>query len=143
MKISFHKGYILIISDKFVTILGKIIGLPTSMGVTLFPCIIVFRNLTHPMTSQWLIHEQIHIHQLSETLYLIYPFAMLEYLYARIFLKYTHMQAYMYECLEQEAYLNQNNSEYLNNRKIFSTFKYIKHKTKFNTDKNYHVVMDE
>lgn len=142
MKISFHKGYVLIISNRVVTFLGDIVGLSSAMGFTLFPCIIIFRNLTHPMTSQWLIHEQIHIYQLFETLYLIYIFAMIEYLYARIFLKYTHMQAYMYECLEQEAYINQNDLNYLKKRRIFSTFKYIKYKTRFHTDENYHVVFD-
>lgn len=142
MKISTHKGYILIISDKFVTFLSQIVKLPRSMGFTLFPCIIVFRNLTHPMLEQWLVHERIHIRQNVESLFLIFPFAMLEYLYARIVLKYTHIEAYRYECVEQEAYLNQNNLNYLKSRRPFAIWKYIRNKTKFHTDKNYHVIID-
>lgn len=142
-KISIHKGYILIISDRFVTFLSKIVGLPRSMGFTLFPCLIVFRNLTHSMTEQWLMHERIHIRQNIESLFLIFPFAMLEYLYARIILKYSHTEAYFYECVEQEAYLNQNNPDYLKSIKFFSIWKYIKQKTKLHTDENYHVVIEK
>lgn len=142
MKISIHKGYILIISDRFVTFLSRIVRLPRSMGFSLFPCIIVFRNFTHPMTEQWLTHERIHIHQSFETLFLIFPFAMLEYLYARLILKYSHAEAYFYECVEQEAYLNQDNPDYLLNRGFFSIWKYIKHKTRFHTDEEYHVVLE-
>jgi len=87
-------------------------------------------------------HERIHIRQSIETLFLIFPFAMIEYLYARIILKYSQTEAYFYECVEQEAYLNQNNPNYLKSRGFFSTWKYIRHKTKFHTDSNYHLVID-
>jgi len=143
MKISIHKGYILIISDRFVTLLSKVVRLPRSMGFSLFPCIIVFRNLTHPMTEQWIMHERIHIYQSFESIFLIFPFAMLEYLYARIILKYSHTEAYFYECVEQEAYLNQYDQHYLENRRFFSIWKYIKQKTKLHTDGNYHVVIEK
>jgi len=86
-------------------------------------------------------HERIHIRQSIETLFLIFPYSMLEYLYARIILKYSHAEAYFYECVEQEAYLNQNNPYYLEDRGFFSIWKYIKQKRKLHTDENYHVVL--
>lgn len=111
-------------------------------GFAVFPIFIVLGDLEHPMTQQWLNHESIHIQQFLESFGLFWTLSKLEYLYARIFLKYSHIQAYRYEAMEQEAYLNQENLNYLKERKLFSTWKYFKQKKLFHTDSSYRVIVD-
>jgi len=147
MKILFGRFYILVVSDRLVNFMGKISGFDGKksdkpmMGTAVFPCFIFLRNLTHPMTQQWLNHEKIHIRQNMETLCVAFVIAKLEFLFARIFLHYSKSDANRFESIEQEAYLNQHNRDYLKHRKIFSSFKYIFRKKKFYTDEKYHVVL--
>ena len=148
MKIIKKKWIIIIVSDKLVTTISQLIGFSgkkggkPAMGLALFPCFIILRNLSHPMTEQWINHESIHIRQFIESLGLFWAFSMLEYLYARLILKYSHVDAYYFEAVEMEAYLNQNNRDYLITKPLFSTLKYYFNKTKYHTDENYHVVID-
>lgn len=144
------RGYkILIISDRFTNLLSKLTGLDGkkggkgAMGFAIFPCFIILRNLSHPMTSQWINHESIHIRQFLESLGFFWLYSKMEYLFFRIFKKYSHLKAYMNESIEQEAYLNQHDSTYLSKRPIFNTFKYMKNKTRFHTDDNYKVVVED
>ncbi len=140
MRILFRRGYVLIISSKLVSIISYLIGFKNSaMAFTIFPAIIL-RNLDHPMTGQWINHERIHMRQMIESFGLFWIYSQFEYLYARIFLKYSNMEAYKYECIKQEAYLNQSNLNYLKKRSLFSTFKNIKCKIKFEINGNYQVI---
>jgi hypothetical protein len=146
VKIYFNQGKILVISERIINILSKLTGFDgkkgekRAMGFTMFPFIIL-RNITHPMTEQWINHESIHIRQFIESFGLFWIISKLEYLYARIFLKYSHIEANRYEAIEQEAYLNQHNKNYHNNRPLFNTLKYIRHKTNFYTDDKYQVII--
>lgn len=140
---------ILIISDNLATFLAKITGFDgrnegkQAMAFSIFPCFIILRNLTHPMTEQWINHESIHVRQFIESLGLFWFYSKLEYLYFRLFKKYSHLEAYRNESIEQEAYLNQHDTEYLKKRPIFNTILYMKIKTKFYTDDNYKVVVGD
>ena len=46
------------------------------------------------------------------------------------------MEAYLYSAIEQEAYLNQLDNNYLKNRKPYTVFNYIKNKIDFRLDSN-------
>ncbi|MCB9790593.1 hypothetical protein H6764_01075 [Candidatus Nomurabacteria bacterium] len=113
-----------------------------AMAFALFPCIIILRNQKHPMTDQWLNHEKIHVMQNFESLGLIHIISRLEYLYARYILKYDRIKAYMYQCVEQEAYLNQHDFEYLKNKRPLEIMKYIRTKRNFHTDDSYGITID-
>ncbi len=147
MKIYIEKTHILIISDKLSTVLSTLTGFngkgegKRAMGFAIFPCFIILRNLTHPMTKQWINHESIHVRQFIESLGIFYILSMLEYLYYRIFRGYSHLKAYRYEAVEQEAYLNQHNLDYLSQKPFFSTLKYFKNKIEFYTNSEYQVVI--
>lgn len=147
MQIKRRQLKILIISDNLATLLAKIIGLDDRrkgnkpMGFAIFPCFIILRNLTHPMTKQWINHESIHIRQFIESMGMFWFYSKLEYLYFRIFKNYSHLEAYRYEATEQEAYLNQHNLNYLSQRPIFNTIKYMRNKTDFYTDSSYKVII--
>lgn len=149
MKIRFHKYYILIKSQGIVDLLAKIVrldekdGRKKAMGFALFPSIIVLREDNHPMNQQWINHEKIHLVQSFSTLGLSFIISVFEYLYARIILKYSHKDAYLYESMEQEAYLNQHNPEYLKTRKITDYFKYISSKKRIRMNDNYEVIVEE
>jgi hypothetical protein len=94
----------------------------TRSGGAFFPFIFVKSE-----QSPFINHERIHFLQQIELLfvgfYLLYIF---EIFYARFFLKKTNFEAYMYNSAEKEAYLNQNNLDYLKNRKPWAQFKYFR-----------------
>ena len=69
-------------------------------------------------------HEQIHTAQMREMLYVpFYVWYVIEWL-IRLFI--DRKTAYKSISFEKEAYQNQENLSYLKERKIFSSFKYIK-----------------
>ena len=149
MEIRIIKSNIIIVSDRLSTLLAKATGFDgkkegkRAMGFAIFPCFIILRNLTHPMTDQWINHESIHVRQFIESQGVFWLISMAEYLYYRIVKKYSHLEAYRMESVEQEAYLNQQNEKYLSERHLWETVKYIKYKTLFHTDADYHVILDE
>jgi hypothetical protein len=102
----------------------------TAKAVTVFPFIFV-RSKNE--LSSWLInHERIHIRQQMELLVVgAAVLYIIEFLYALIILRLPWYKAYLWTSAEQESYRKQNNSEYLNQRKIFSQFYYLSHKIKF------------
>jgi len=74
-------------------------------------------------------HERIHFKQQLETLIIgSWILHLIEDLYSRLFLKLKEPDYYLYRAVEQEAYRNQHNMEYLKNRKWFTLFKYIRDK---------------
>ena len=149
MKFYREQFAILVISDRLVTVLSALTGFNSktakkpAMGVAVFPCFIILRNLTHPKTKEWLVHEKIHIIQFWESLGLYYFLSQLEYLYARIFLCQSHTEAYFNEAVEQESYLNQHDDAYLTHREFGATLKYFKNKKEIMTDAEYNVVIKD
>ena len=71
-------------------------------------------------------HETIHTKQMQELLYIFfYLWYVIEYLVKLIIYRNTKL-AYRNISFEKEAYQNQYNLDYLNNRKHYSWFKCIK-----------------
>lgn len=135
--------YIIIYSKSICNIWSKVIrtrsGSPV-MGFAAFPNIIVMRNADHPMTKYWINHEKIHHRQQWESLYQCSIIGYLEYYYARFILKKGKLEAYFYKAMEQEAFDNQHDLEYLNNRKIWAIMKYYKHKPVIGRDSKYQIL---
>lgn len=72
-------------------------------------------------------HEKIHTAQMKEQLYIFfYVLYLIEYIIRLFATKFNFHTAYKSISFEQEAYTNENNLTYLNNRKRFSWLKYIK-----------------
>lgn len=70
-------------------------------------------------------HETIHTKQMREMLYIpFYIWYLLEWLIRLLFCRNTK-KAYKNIAFEQEAYGNQYNTTYLENRKIWAWFKYL------------------
>ncbi len=102
----------------------------TAIAITVFPFIIV---RSKEDLLPWLItHERIHIRQQLELLFIGALFLyIVETVYARFVLCLSGYENYLYFSLEQEAYRNQHNPDYLKNRKPFTVFYYLMHKKKF------------
>lgn len=131
MKIKSEKGYISVISPRLTYFCGLWSGSSKlARAVALFP-FIIFRSVDEQVP--WIInHERIHFRQQIETLFIgFYILSLLENLYALLILKKNLKEAYKWRSSEQEAYRNQQNFEYLNNRPLWAQFKYIKHKREF------------
>ena len=76
-------------------------------------------------------HERIHICQQLEML--VFPFFVwyfLEFL-IRLVLYRNWKKAYYNISFEREAYLNDNDSNYLTNRRLYGFFKYVKSEKSF------------
>lgn len=131
MKIRFEKGYILVISETLIRLYGQIsIGSTEAKGAAMFPFLFV---KDESFLQPWLInHERIHFRQQLETLFIgVIVVSLFERLYARFILKKTKGERYLYAAAEQEAYLNMDNPNYLNQRRWGSLFHYIRHKRDF------------
>lgn len=94
-------------------------------GLTIYP----FVFLKEEELKQDMIlmnHEKIHLKQQLEMLIIpFYVFYFLEFLIRLIQYKNWN-KAYRNISFEREAYTNEMNLEYLNNRKIWAFFKYIR-----------------
>lgn len=92
-------------------------------GITLFPFVLIAPHV--PLSRRLLIHERIHLRQQAELLvipfYLLY---LLEYLVRRLQTK-THYQAYRHISFEREAYENDKNPFYLEQRRTWSWLNYL------------------
>lgn len=102
----------------------------TARAVTVFPFIFVRSN---EEIVPWIInHERIHIRQQLELLFIgTMLLHIVEILYSLVVLRLPWYQAYLWSSVEQEAFLNQNNLDYLKNRKPFTQLWYLKNKRKF------------
>lgn len=128
MKIEIEKGYISIISSKLVWFFGLWSGHPRlAKAVAFFP-LIIFRS--HEEKIPWIInHEKIHLRQQLETAFVgTFILSFLETIYAKFVLGKTFKEAYLWRSSEQEAYQNQNNFKYLESRRPWTQFKYIRNK---------------
>lgn len=119
--------YIVIYSPWLCDLVGKLQG-NKPMAFAVPPNILIFRDDKHPLTSQWLTHEKVHILQFWESLGLSHLISTVEYYYARIWLKLKPDEAYFYQAIEQEAWANQHNPDYLKQRNFWSFWKYLSHK---------------
>ena len=121
MKIAKKKGYIEIESPNLVGFFGRLVtGKNDTSAGALFPFIFV-RDAN--FTPDWLInHELIHFRQEIEALFVgVFLISFIERVYARLFLKLDKEDRYLFTAMEQEAYLNMHNPDYLKERKLFST----------------------
>ena len=92
-------------------------------GISLYPFVLV--RPKQPLTRRFINHERIHLRQQAELW--IFPFYLLyfsEYFYRLINYR-NHNQAYNNISFEKEAYSNEANPFYLENRKWGSWFKYL------------------
>ena len=131
MKVHLRKGHILIVAPKFVRLIGRIMtGADNARALAVFPFII---TTPQDADTPWIInHELIHFRQQIETLFIGLPIlSFFEREYARWILKKSKIERYLYVASEQEAYRNQQDSNYLKTRKFGSVFSYVKNKKDF------------
>ena len=92
-------------------------------GITLFPFIIL-RNKDFKNNKILINHEKIHLRQQLELpIIFFYIWYVVEYYYWLVKLKNKHL-AYRNISFEREAYAMEEDLNYLENRKIWSFFKY-------------------
>ena len=94
-------------------------------GLTIIPCIIFIKKEYHD-DKQLINHENIHSKQLLE-LAIIPQYILYAIFYTINIIKYkfNHDKAYRNIPFEKEAYTNQNNLNYTNQRKHYEWIKYI------------------
>lgn len=100
---------------------NKIIPFPGYKAINLFG--ILFVREGAKISEQDLNHESIHTAQMKEMLYIFFYIWYIVEWVIRLFKKGN---AYRNISFEQEAYNNEDNLEYLNNRKHYEWFKYLK-----------------
>jgi hypothetical protein len=130
--------FVVIYSSRFCDFVTSVSRLARpAQAVAIFPNVIVFRHLTHPMNEQWLRHEQIHHYQFWESLGLAMLLSWIEYWYARLVLKRDKLQSYFYKSIEQEAYDNQHDDSYFAKRRPWAFLKYVRSKPVKGVNKNF------
>ncbi|WP_072998589.1 hypothetical protein [Epilithonimonas mollis] len=93
-------------------------------GITLFPFILL-RRKSDRKNKILINHERIHIRQQMELLIIIFYIWYLSEYYIR-YLKYKNPNlAYRNISFEREAYANEQNTDYLSKRKIWSFVRYL------------------
>lgn len=128
----FRKGYIGVYGNTLPIRIDKfLMGGKKEIKAATWPPFIFFKDKS--FEKPWIVnHELIHFKQMYESLFVgALLLDIVERLYARFFLKLSAYEAYHYSAIEQEAYLNHNNPDYLKKRKLFSVFNYIRNKKKF------------
>ncbi|SEH78240.1 hypothetical protein SAMN02927937_01409 [Paenimyroides aquimaris] len=93
-------------------------------GITIFPFVFV-RDKFWTENNRFVNHEKIHIRQQSELLILLFfIWYFAEFLIRWIQFK-NKKQAYRNISFEREAYTNEQNLDYLKNRRFFSFINYL------------------
>lgn len=93
-------------------------------GITVFPFVFV-RDKFWAGNNRFVNHEKIHIRQQSELLILLFfIWYFVEFLIRWIQFK-NKKQAYRNISFEREAYVNEQNRDYMKNRRFFSFIKYL------------------
>ncbi len=91
-------------------------------GMALFPFVFIKKENPSP---QLLNHELIHLRQQLELgIILFYCWYLIEYA-MRLVIYQNHFKAYFNISFEREAYTNESNSKYLQNRKFWGFLKYM------------------
>lgn len=125
MKIKRQKGYISVYGESIPLKVSRFITGYKDAKVTASYPFIFF--LDESFERDYIVnHEMIHFKQKIELLFIL-PIIIqqIEFYYAKYYLKKDNYNSYLYNCLEQEAYLNHNNPNYLKDRKMFSVLKYL------------------
>ena len=136
MQIKIRKGYIAVLGESWPLKLARFLSGHKNATISTTPPFIFFLNtsLERPDTVN---HEKIHLRQMYELLYIFaIILQQIEFWYARLILKKSSYDAYKFTSLEQEAYLNHNNPNYLKERKMFAVFKYVFNKKDFTYNKD-------
>jgi beta-lactamase regulating signal transducer with metallopeptidase domain len=98
-------------------------------GITLFPFVFLRKSYMERM-PQWKVdsiinHESIHLKQQAELgIIFFYIWYFLEFCIRTVLIGNTDV-AYRRICFEKEAYVNEDNLEYIKTRKFWSFLKYI------------------
>lgn len=100
---------------------NKIIPFPGYKAINLFGLLFVRKGAV--ISEEDINHESIHTAQMKEMLYIFFYIWYIVEWVIRLFKKGN---AYRNISFEQEAYNNEDNLEYLNNRKHYEWFKYLK-----------------
>ncbi len=131
MKFKKQKGYIAVYGETWVIKIARFVTGHKTCAVTAFPPFIFFQ--TPEYEWPYLVHhELIHFKQYYETLFIgIFLLALFEKNYLRFVKGLKERDGYLAFSLEQEAYLNHHDENYLKTRKPYSFIKYIFKKTKF------------
>lgn len=94
------------------------------MGLSIWPFIFL-KNRSLKNDNVLINHEKIHLRQQGELLILpFYIFYLLEWI-IRTIRYFDSYKAYQNLSFEREAYLHENQMDYLSNRKPFSFIKYL------------------
>lgn len=132
MKIKKQKGYIGIYGNTWVIKFDQfLVGKEKEVRAAAYVPFIFFKN--EEFEIPWIVnHELVHFRQTLELLGIgALLLLVIENIYYRFVLGMNKAEAYFNSSLEQEAYLNHGNADYLKERKMFSTFKYLFKKKKF------------
>ena len=99
---------------------NSIIPFKGFLAINLFTIIFVRKELKDNFKEQNLNHEKIHTAQMKELLFIFcYLWYGIEWS-IRLIIYWSPSKAYRNMWFEREAYNNQDNLEYLNNRKFFA-----------------------
>ena len=94
------------------------------LAINLFGVIFIKYGNKNMVNERVIRHESIHTKQIKELLYIpFYFWYVLEWLVKSI--KYGMANSYYNISFEREAYSNDNNMDYLKNRKLFGFLKYV------------------
>lgn len=106
-----------------IIIKNKFIPFGNYIAINLFGILVTKKDLSDKDIN----HEKIHTRQMLETLFIgFYLWYCIEYLIIRLFnLKDKQNNCYHEISFEEEAYNNDDNLDYLKNRKPYSWMKYI------------------
>lgn len=105
-----------------ITIHNNIIPFKGYKAINLFGILFVRKGCS--MNKEDFNHESIHTAQIKELLYIFfYVWYLIEYV-VKLFIHGKY--AYRNISFEREAYTNEDNLEYLDNRKHYSWIKYLK-----------------
>lgn len=148
MKIYRKFGVIIIESETIVKFSGLLMvgkeGWVSAKAAAFFP--FMFVRSKEFVTPIFVNHERIHFRQQLETLFIgSWLLQLVEDIYSRLVIKLSAPDYYWYRAVEQEAYRNQHNMDYLKNRKLFSLFRYVNDKKRitFVEDREPEVIVGE
>jgi len=128
-----YRGAVVVVSYKLMSFISKVLGFKSRegiRGISLFS-IIIFEDFEHANKKGWLTHELTHFRQELELLIIPFLFLYLgEYSYWRVLKRKSHIESYLLISFEQEAYANEMNDNYMNERKFWAWTKFFNKKSK-------------
>lgn len=122
----------IIVSPRLLSFIAWFMGFSkTARGMAVGGIFLIVRSKEELVP--WLItHETIHLKQQRDLLIVgAFLLNIIETFIAVFILRLAWYEAYHWTSHEQEAYRNQNDPDYLKNRKPFSQFYYLMNKRKF------------